>query len=228
MNRAHYLALAKTMKPSSTKVLLTSVGDGTPVEITLGHPEAGAVIPGLAANPVLIEFLFNETDDGKQALTDFNLNSILGLLKRMGPHAISAIIAASMRDEDTGNSLAGDAEIEAWIRNWSPSDQIEALLAIHEVTNLGAFFVRLWSLATTFPVGQAMASALQSVGSSTTPSSDEQASTSETSIAAPSAPDQNTNGRRSKMQTHLSSLENSASTLPFGSENPSVGSAEAA
>jgi hypothetical protein len=231
MNLAGYLALKASMKPSVRTVLLTSIA-AEPVEIKLGHPEAGSVIPGLAANPVLVEFLFNETEDGKPAISEFTLDSVIGLFKRMGPYAISAIVAASMRDEDNRQSLAGDAEIEGWIREWSPADQIKALLAIHEVTNLVDFFGLLWSLARILPVGQAMQSAMQSVVNSTSSEGDQQAApetsqnvTAQNSDPAPLAIRNPTPATTKQLR---SSLAASASTLPFDSVRPAAGSDAAA
>ena len=223
MNRAHYLALAETMKPSKKTVTLMHAS-AEPMQITFDHPEAGAVIPGLVANPILIEFLFNETEDGKPAMLEFTLDNIIALLMRMGPHAVAAVIAASMRDEDTGASFAGDAEIQAWIRKWSPSDQIEAVIAIHEVTNLVSFFARVWSLATRFQaeVGQAVQNAMQNAENSTKPSSEEPQSVSESLPAQP----ENFNGRRS--QNPNPSSEPIEPMSPSDSEKRSPVSAEAA
>lgn len=226
MNTAGYLALAASMKPAQRTVLLSSVAD-QPVEITFGHPDAGSVIPGLAANPELIEFLFNETEDGEAAVTEFTIESVIGLFKRMGPHAISAIIAASMRDEEKDTSLAGNTQIEAWIRKWSPADQIKALLTIHEVTNLVDFFGLLWSLAMVLPVGQALREAMQSALASNENSSGERPhnpETSESGTALPFDPDL----LMTKQTTVESNSAATETTSPSASERPAAASAAAA
>lgn len=231
MNRAGYLALKKSMKPAIRTVLLTSIAD-EPTEISFGHPEAGAVIPGLAANPVLLEFLFNETEEGKQAMTEFTLDSVIGMFKKMGPFAISAIIAASMRDVETRQSLAGDAEIEAWIRDWSPADQIKALITIHEVTNLVDFFALLWSLAQILPVGQAMQSAMQSALSSTSDGDLQPNAATSKPASQPSSSSGHAasakHGKGPLANAKETALVSTANMLPFDSGAPAPDSAEAA
>lgn len=223
MDRSKFIAIAGSIKPSVRKMAVESMGGA---EIELHYPQVAAVLPMVIKHPVLMEYFFQATVDGKPAFESMTPETMIDIFAKIGTDAIAVVIASAMRNPSDGTSYAGDREVLNIIREWSPGDHIQALWLINEVHSFIDFFARLWSLGKDTEMGRRMVTAFLAAFPQNS-SENEPNKSSESGTEPASEPSQNP-AQPSPSSKSPSSSDSTGTTSSSDSEKPSAESAAAA
>lgn len=91
--------------------------------------------------PELEEWLFQQAPDGSAALPEFDADSIMTLLQRIGVRGVATVVAR-------GIGFPGDNDVIEAVCRWSEEDRLDALMQITDISmpsGIADFFGRLWA-----------------------------------------------------------------------------------